>query len=245
MDVRELEGLALDVLEPLPETELVPDAVVVLELVIVDVPVAVNLNVFVIAGLAETDGLADDVFEGPSERDAEAEADCVFDGAVDFVPVGELDDVLDVETELVPVLVRVVVRVDDVEPVVVRDANIDCDGLGELDEVFDTVAVFVDVRDGATVIVRMAVGVVADDACAVCVRPLVRVDVLLDVPLNVGAMGATYKLRSVVIFSAKLGPSVSIIKVFCRFPLIETRLANKNANENNRILFRRRLIIYI
>jgi len=237
MGLRELEALPVDVLEPLPETELVPDAVVVLELVIVDVMVAVNFIVFVIAGLAETDGLADDVFEGPSERDVEELADCVFDSGGDFVPVGELDDVLDVEIELVPVLVTVVVRVDVVEPVVVRVANIDCDGLGDDEEVFDTVAVFVDVCDGATVIVRMAVSVVTDDGRAVCVRPLVRVDVLVDVPLNVGAMGATYKLRCVVIFSAKLRPPVSIIKVFCGFPVIETRPAKKIANENNRILF--------
>jgi hypothetical protein len=149
-----------------------------------------------------------------------------------------------VEIEPVVVFVEVDVLVDDGEPVIVRVANIDCVGLGDADDVLLDVAVFVDVRVCAIEMLRIAVGVAIGVGRDVFERVVVRVDVLLDVPVVVGTTCKTSKLRCVVIFSTKLRHPISIRLSF-RFPSIETRLANKIANEKNRILNRIGLNMYI
>jgi hypothetical protein len=173
----------------------VEDAVADLETKGVEVPLGDIRDVREIAGLLDWEGEPVAVFEPLIDTDDVPLTVDVLDFAGEWVILGDPDEVFVVDIEEVVVLVFFIDLVIKAELVCVFDAIIVFDLYGDDVLVFDGAPEDV----GARVIkgdnVTKAVFVARRDGGTDCVRPLVRVEVLLDVGLSVGITNPSRSMR--------------------------------------------------
>ena len=192
--VEEAEGDLLELIDRVPLALPVP----VFEEVIVDVWVAVFLMVEVSRGEREILGLAEEVFEGLTEAVPLELLEEVLEAAIERDPLGQLDDVFEDVTDPVVVLEDVVVFVAVVVDVIVLVTIAVTVSLGLALDVLDAIALRESNSVAFMLCVVMILGVGSHVGRALWVRPLVLVDVFVDVGLRVGTTFASMSSRGLI-----------------------------------------------
>ena len=196
----------------------VDDAVKVLELVIVLVPLGEEVPVFddviedvvvlliipviVFLGVLENEGEADGVFEACILLLFVALEDCVLEIAGDLLLVGLDDGLFELEEDDVPVLVEVVVLVLVVVPVIVFVTIELLDATGDEELLFEFVTVLLDVRVPVVVLVDVLDSVIAFVGKLVRVLVVVFVDVFDDVVEKVGIIAFAIRFLELLLLDS-------------------------------------------